>query len=250
MIVAVGENGEIGMDNKLPWKQKADLILFKDLTSGTTVVMGRNTWKSIPQRFRPLPNRINMVISGTLEEADGAIIVASVEDAIERAEEAHSSELWFMGGRGVYMEALKLCDKVVITRIRGEFPDADTHLKEVLDMKAQGYILCLPSSEFPADDDNQYNYMFEIWIRRPSKEKLTGDNMGERGFLEMKEPKFPLSRIVVEGSTKMCNICNSSIHFKNFILFKIYSNGCIQPECKNYYDNDRLFTKSKLFKTP
>ena len=64
-IVAVDSNLGIGKDNKIPWKNKEDMNLFKTLTIGKTVVMGRNTWDSLPDRFRPLPNRFNVILSKT-----------------------------------------------------------------------------------------------------------------------------------------------------------------------------------------
>jgi dihydrofolate reductase len=163
LIVATGINGEIGKDNDLLWtKQKADMGLFKTMTAGTTVVMGRNTWESIPEKYRPLPNRVNIVVSRTLESVEGAIVVKSIEEAIERAEGVNTQELWFMGGKRIYEEAFKICDRVSITRIDETFPEADVVLECAVKPEALGYSLT-SSDVFEADDNNDHAYAFEIW---------------------------------------------------------------------------------------
>lgn len=165
LIVATGINGEIGKDNELLWtKQKADMKLFKDMTSGTTVVMGRNTWESIPEKYRPLPNRVNIVVSRTLKDVEGAIVVDSIEEAINRAEGVNTQELWFMGGKSIYEEAFKLCDRLSITRIYESFPDADVVLGCAVDPEASGYKLTNVEA-YEADNDNHHDYSFEIWER-------------------------------------------------------------------------------------
>lgn len=163
LIVAIGINGEIGKDNDLLWtKQKADMGLFKELTNGTTVVMGRNTWESIPEKFRPLPNRVNIVVSRTLGAVEGAIVVSSIEEAVERAEGVNTEELWFMGGKSIYEEAFKICDRLSITRIDEEFPDADVVLEAAVNPEEFGFNMT-SERDHDADDNNQYDYSFEIW---------------------------------------------------------------------------------------
>lgn len=165
LVVATGINGEIGKDNDLLWaKQKADMALFKDLTAGCTVVMGRNTWESIPEKYRPLPNRVNIVVSRTLTDVEGAIVVNSIEEAIKRAEGVNTQELWFIGGKSIYEEALKICDRLSITRIDEEFPDADVVLESAVNPSASNYKLS-SCEVFEADDNNNYAYSFEIWER-------------------------------------------------------------------------------------
>ena len=166
LVVATGLNGEIGKDNDLLWtKQKADMALFKTLTSGATVVMGKNTWESIPEKFRPLPNRINIVVSKTMsaDQCTGAILVGSIDEAIARAEGVNTAELWFMGGKGIYQESLPKCDRLVITKIHEEFPEADVHFKESVDLENHGFKLVQTDGEFDADDSNQHAYSHETW---------------------------------------------------------------------------------------
>lgn len=170
MIVATGLNGEIGQNNKLMWKQKADMDLFKALTTGGTVVMGRNTWESIPEKFRPLPNRTNIVISKTLISIPDAIVVDSILAAIRMAQSLNTDKLWFIGGQRIYKEALPYCDMLVITRIQKEFTEADAHFNESLDLENYGFKMKAPSDStrhlnklYTADDKNQYDYIFETW---------------------------------------------------------------------------------------
>jgi len=164
LIVATGINGEIGKDNDLLWKkQRADMAMFKTLTNGATVVMGRNTWESIPEKYRPLPNRINIVVSTTLKNIEGAIVVASIEGAIDRAKEVNTTELWFMGGERIYEEAIRMCDRLSITMIHKEFPDADVFLEEAINPTEFGFELVSSSSKFSADDGNEHDYTFEMW---------------------------------------------------------------------------------------
>nr|WP_218859564.1 dihydrofolate reductase [Petropleomorpha daqingensis] len=118
MIWAQGPDGVIGVDGDLPWDLPEDRRLFKALTSGGTVVMGRRTWESLPPRFRPLPGRRNVVLSTTLDAADGAEIARSVDEVLA----AGHDRLWVIGGGGVYEAFLPHADEVVITEVEGSFP--------------------------------------------------------------------------------------------------------------------------------
>lgn len=101
-IAAVARNRVIGRAGALPWHLPEDLQWFKQCTLGQTVVMGRKTWQSLP---RALPRRINLVVSRTLTEAPGAIIVPDL-DAID-AVAAPGREIWLIGGAALYAEALR-----------------------------------------------------------------------------------------------------------------------------------------------
>ena len=90
LIWAQARNGVIGADGALPWRLPEDLALFRELTTGSTVVMGRRTWESLPERFRPLPGRTNVVLTSDPGwSADGARTAASVEQAL-----AEHESLW------------------------------------------------------------------------------------------------------------------------------------------------------------
>jgi dihydrofolate reductase len=106
----------IGRDGDLPWHLPTDLRRFKELTLGGTVVMGRRTWDSIPERFRPLPGRRNVVVSRNGCEAPE--VVRSVEEALEGA-------CFVIGGGEVYARALPHADRVYATEIDADI-DGDT----------------------------------------------------------------------------------------------------------------------------
>src|SRR6059036_2989365 len=101
MVWAQSRDRVIGADGALPWHLPEDMRHFRDLTSGATVVMGRLSWESLPDRFRPLPGRRNIVLSRDAGySASGAEVVASLEDALRSAPGA-----WVIGGAAVYREA-------------------------------------------------------------------------------------------------------------------------------------------------
>jgi dihydrofolate reductase len=111
--------GVIGQHNTLPWSIPSDLERFRQLTIGHSVVMGRKTWESIPERFRPLPGRTNIVL--TREEdyrANGAVVVSSIEQACIAAIEAPGAdEMFVIGGAEIYRLFLPFVDKAYITEV-------------------------------------------------------------------------------------------------------------------------------------
>lgn len=121
IIAALGKNTQaIGRDNDLIWKGlKEDLLRFKRLTSGHPVIMGRNTWLSLPEKFRPLPSRFNIVISSNIEfEASGAMVANSLDAALETARQAPGSEeIFIIGGGMVYEMALPFTDRLYLTLV-------------------------------------------------------------------------------------------------------------------------------------
>jgi len=118
MVWAQAADGVIGADGALPWHLPEDLRLFKALTLGSTVVMGRRTWESLPARVRPLPGRRNLVLSSTLDPEDAGVEVArSVEDVL-----ALGGDLWVIGGGAVYATLLPHADEVVVTEVDAQLP--------------------------------------------------------------------------------------------------------------------------------
>ncbi len=127
MIAAVGKNLELGKNNDLIWHFKEDMKFFKETTMGHPVIMGRKTFESLP---KALPGRKNIVISTNPEyKADGAEVVASVEEAIKLAE-AENTEAFVIGGGRIYTEFLPYADNLYLTEINAECPDADTYFPE------------------------------------------------------------------------------------------------------------------------
>jgi dihydrofolate reductase len=114
IVVAHSRNRVIGRDGDLPWHLPADMRRFRDLTIGGTVVMGRRTWESIPERFRPLPGRRNLVVSRN--GCDAPEVFRTVEAAIEAAGEA----CFVIGGGEVYAQALPRADRVYATEVEAD----------------------------------------------------------------------------------------------------------------------------------
>jgi dihydrofolate reductase len=116
LIYARSRNGVIAREGQLPWHLPADLAHFKQTTLGQAVVMGRKTWDSLPERFRPLPGRTNIVITRQKDwQAAGALVAHSLDQAMALRPE--SEPLWVIGGAEVYAQALPLASTVVVTEI-------------------------------------------------------------------------------------------------------------------------------------
>ncbi|WP_262105853.1 dihydrofolate reductase [Arthrobacter sp. Marseille-P9274] len=132
LLWAESSNGVIGRDGDLPWHLPEDLAHFKRTTSGHPVVMGRKTWESFPEKYRPLPGRTNIVISRRPElrrevEAAGAVAAASLDQAMAAAGESPGSEeIWIIGGGEIFRDATALATTAVVTVIDME-TDGDTY---------------------------------------------------------------------------------------------------------------------------
>jgi len=122
LVVAYAKSRVIGRDNELPWYIPDDLKHFKRLTTGKTVVMGRNTYESIVRRLgKPLPNRRNIVVSGSLKEPiEGVEVAVSLEDALNLAK--NDKETVLIGGQRIFEEAI---NKDMVERIYATEIDAD-----------------------------------------------------------------------------------------------------------------------------
>jgi dihydrofolate reductase len=117
LIWAQARGGVIGVAGRLPWHLPEDLALFRELTTGSTVVMGRRTWESLPERFRPLPGRTNVVLTTDPHwSADGARRAGSVDDVLAGGL-ADDTDLWVIGGGAVYAAFLPRADRLVVTDV-------------------------------------------------------------------------------------------------------------------------------------
>ena len=119
LIWAQAADGVIGDQGTLPWHLPEDLSRFRSLTMGSTVVMGRATWESLPDNVRPLPGRHNVVLSRQPGwRAAGATAAGSIEAVVAGA----SEPVWVIGGASVYRSALPLADVIEVTEVDGSFP--------------------------------------------------------------------------------------------------------------------------------
>ena len=120
LIFARSTNGVIGYNNTLPWHLPEDLAHFKRTTLGCPVIMGRKTWDSIPTRFRPLPGRLNIVLTRQRNwQAEGAQRAESIAQAISQC--PPGSDAWVIGGAEIYALALPLATSAVVTEIEAAY---------------------------------------------------------------------------------------------------------------------------------
>ena len=130
LIAAVARNGVIGKDNQLLWHLPEDMRYFRETTRGKPVIMGRKTWESLPDSFRPLPGRHNIVVSrNPAYQATGATLAGSLEEAIQKA--ADAGEVFVIGGSELYAKTIPLAQRLYLTEIASEF-DGDVFFPEVL----------------------------------------------------------------------------------------------------------------------
>jgi dihydrofolate reductase len=120
LIFARAANGVIGRDNALPWHLPEDMAHFKRATLGCPVIMGRKTWDSLPVRFRPLPGRLNIVVTRDAQwRAEGALRAGSVDEAVALC--PPGADAWVIGGAQIYAAALHLAESAVVTEIAQDF---------------------------------------------------------------------------------------------------------------------------------
>lgn len=126
IIVAIAQNGTIGDKNSLLWHIKEDMRFFRTTTSGHAVVMGRKTFESLGSR--PLPKRTNIVITRADRVFEGALTAHSLEEAIRLAE--GDEEIFIIGGAQIYREALRIADRMYITRVMHDY-EGDTSFPDI-----------------------------------------------------------------------------------------------------------------------
>jgi dihydrofolate reductase len=155
LIVAMAQNRVIGRDNRMPWHLPEDLRYFKRITLNKPVVMGRNTFESIG---KPLPQRTNIVITRNPGyRIDGAVVVNSLEAALQTCRELEAEEAMVIGGAQIYAQALPMADRLYLTEVAAvidgdaSFPDFDrTRWQEV------------GRESYKATDNNPYDYAFLV----------------------------------------------------------------------------------------
>ena len=159
IIVAIAQNNAIGKDNDLIWHISDDLKRFKALTSGHTVIMGRNTWNSLPRR--PLPKRRNIVLThdDTFAE-EGAEVAHSLQQVLEMVRD--EEEAFIMGGTAVYRQFLPFVNHIYVTWVWQDF-DADVYFP-VIDMSVFAKV---SESEVFVDAESGLRFSYADYQRRP-----------------------------------------------------------------------------------
>ena len=159
IIVAIDQKNAIGKDNQLLCHLPNDLKYFKSVTQGHTVIMGRNTYESLPNGA--LPNRRNIVLSRNKDlQLDKCEMAASLNEAIDSCK--NEAEIFIIGGATVYAKAIDLADKLYITNIHHTFEGTDAFFPEInKDKWMEGSLL-----DNDADEKNKYAYTFLVYNKK------------------------------------------------------------------------------------
>ena len=162
LMAAIAENGVIGKDGKLPWRLPEDMKRFKALTSRHPVIMGRKTYLSIPQKFRPLPDRTNIVLTHNPLEMESVISVDSIEEALKFCEKQYHTKMpYVIGGASVYSAALPYARALEITRIHKAF-EGDVFFPEL----GSRFVKVHEWNRPMAETGQAFDYTYEVWLRR------------------------------------------------------------------------------------
>lgn len=162
LIAALTENRVIGKDNDLPWHLPDDMKYFMQTTSGHHVIMGRKNYESIPAKFRPLPNRTNIVVTRQNDyHAPGCSVVNSISQGIDMAIENHEPEVFIIGGAEIYTQSLAMANRLYLTEIKTSleghafFPTFDAHAWQEVSRK-----------HHPMDEKHIYAFDFVVYEKK------------------------------------------------------------------------------------
>ena len=158
IIVAIAENLAIGKNNDLLWHIPADLKRFKQITSGHPVITGKRTYESLPRR--PLPNRVNIVITDVPgEHIEGCKMAYSIDEALAKCNPAE--ENFIIGGASVYRQFLPHADRLYLTLVRKSF-EGDVFFPEIDFSKWK----LISSEDFRPDEHNDFSYSNQIFEKK------------------------------------------------------------------------------------
>ena len=156
IIVAMTRERVIGKDGQIPWRIPDDVNLFKRLTTNNIVIMGRNTWLSIPEKFRPLPDRLNIIVSSTMKDEKKAMVCKSVGTALEVARKSPGN-IFCIGGAQLYESMLPLAEVLHISWIKKSY-DGNTYFPEV------------NFEEWEVVEEKDFEeFTYKRYIRKPAK---------------------------------------------------------------------------------
>tara|TARA_B100000513_G_scaffold112443_1_gene49046 strand:- start:673 stop:1179 length:507 start_codon:yes stop_codon:yes gene_type:complete len=160
-VVALSNNRVIGKDNDLPWNLKTDLKHFKEYTTNKILLMGRKTFESIG---RPLPNRINIIVSKTIKSIEGAEVFSDLNSALDKAKEnceaLDKNEIVIIGGGFLFNDTLNIVNKLVLTRVDCEI-DGDIFYPEI-DLTGWNKV---SSERYLKDNENEFNFDVEVFTK-------------------------------------------------------------------------------------
>ena len=163
LIVAVAENNVIGKDNDLIWHLPKDMAFFKATTLNHYIITGRKNYESIPTKFRPLKDRVNVVVTRQNNyNEEGCIVVHSIEEGIELARENGESECFIIGGGQIYKSVMekRLVDQLYITHVLEAF-EGDTFFPDFkgYDWEEETILTHLK------DEKNKHNFIVKKYVK-------------------------------------------------------------------------------------
>ncbi len=158
----MASNHAIGKDNQLMWHLPNDMKFFKNTTTGHVILTGRKNYFSIPEKYRPLKDRTNIVVtrqeSLNLASHEDVEILSNIEEAIAFAKSKNESELFIIGGGQIYSQTMEIADRMYITHVHQAFEDADTHFPEI------DYSIWKTVSAEHHSKDERHKYPYSIYV--------------------------------------------------------------------------------------
>lgn len=182
MIWAQAHGRAIGADGTLPWSVPEDMALFRRMTCGSAVIMGRRTWESLPEQFRPLPGRENIVITRNTDyEAPGVRIVSSWKQARDGIDD--DGFAWVIGGAQLYEQAIDDADTLCVTDLDIDVPEADAFAPEI--PEDFEIVSCLPdrgwlSSRNTDNGAQSIPYRFTLFARTRTARNYAETTLAQR----------------------------------------------------------------------
>ena len=159
MIAAMAKNRVIGLNNDLPWHLPDDFTFFKSTTKHHPVIMGRKNFESLPPKFKPLPDRTNIILTRNNDyKADGAYVFSEWKEALDYALTEKKDEIFIIGGGEIYKQGLVFADRIYLTEINAEI-DGDTFFPE-FDKRIWVENV---RKHHPQDDRHRYSFDFVIY---------------------------------------------------------------------------------------
>ena len=162
MIVAKANDNAIGKDNDMIWHLPDDLKYFKDKTRNHHILMGRKNFDSLGEKYQPLPNRINIVITRNENwQHDGTVVFHNIQDGIKYAKENKEEELFIIGGGQIYEQGLNYADRLYITEVNAEYPDADAFFPKIDKSNWKE----ISSKYHSKDEKHKFDFTYKVYER-------------------------------------------------------------------------------------
>jgi dihydrofolate reductase len=156
LIAAMSQNRVIGINNDLPWHLPDDMKYFMETTKEHVVIMGRKNFDSLPKKFKPLPNRTNVILTHQKDySADDCIVFNHIDKAYDFGRERGEELIFVIGGGQIYQAAIEVADTIYLTEINGVIENGEVFFPEIDDTWQE-----VSRKHHPVDDRHQYSFDF------------------------------------------------------------------------------------------